>query len=62
MVRTKGARFKLIVQPPLPSRTCGDHKKDVADLMAQVNAVIGSWVLENPEQWLWLHNRWPLDE
>ena len=62
LVRTKGARFKLIVQPPLCFTPSGDRKKDVADLMAEVNAVIGSWVLENPEQWLWLHNRWPLDE
>ncbi len=26
---------------------------------SQVNAVIERWVRDTPEQWLWLHNRWP---
>jgi KDO2-lipid IV(A) lauroyltransferase len=31
----------------------------VAALMAMVNQRVESWVRDNPEQWLWLHNRWP---
>jgi len=27
--------------------------------MARVNATIESWVRARPEQWLWLHRRWP---
>lgn len=59
VVRLKGARFRLIVQPPLALPDTGDRHADIAAAMAQVNAVIEGWVRETPEQWLWLHNRWP---
>lgn len=57
--RLKGARFKLVIGPPLALIRTGDHRADVAANMAQVNALIEKWVRETPEQWLWLHNRWP---
>lgn len=57
--RLKGARFQLVVEPPLDFTPTGDHHADVAALMARVNAVIERWVRDTPEQWLWLHNRWP---
>lgn len=59
VTRLKGARFKLTILPPLEMIRTGDHKADVAANMAQVNALIEKWVRETPEQWLWLHNRWP---
>ena len=59
VVRLKGARFRFVVQPPLEIPRSGDRQADVAALMTQVNEVIGEWVRETPEQWLWLHNRWP---
>jgi KDO2-lipid IV(A) lauroyltransferase len=59
VTRLKGARFKLTILPPLKMIRTGDHKTDVAANMAQVNALIEKWVRETPEQWLWLHNRWP---
>ena len=57
--RIKGARFKLMIGPPLTLIRTGDHKADVAANMAQINALIEKWVRDTPEQWLWLHNRWP---
>ena len=57
--RLKGARFQMTVYPPLELVRTGDHKADVAANMAQVNALIEEWVRDAPEQWLWLHNRWP---
>ncbi len=59
VVRLEGARFRFIVEPPLEMPRTGDRKADVAALMTRVNEVIGDWVRETPEQWLWLHNRWP---
>jgi len=57
--RLKGARFRLTILPPLNLVRTGDRHADVAANMAQVNAVIEQWVRDTPEQWLWLHNRWP---
>ncbi len=59
VTRLKGARFRLTVLPPLDLARTGDRKADVAAAMAQVNALIEQWVRDTPEQWLWLHNRWP---
>jgi len=56
--RLKGARFKLIILPPLEMLRTGDRHADVAAYMAKVNQVIEQWVRDTPEQWLWLHNRW----
>ena len=59
ITRLKGARFRLTVLAPLELIRTGDHKADVAANMAQVNALMEQWVRDTPEQWLWLHNRWP---
>jgi len=58
VIRTKGAHFKLDVLPVTPPKT-GDHAADVAAFTASMTAQLESWIRENPEQWLWLHNRWP---
>jgi len=59
VVRLKGAHFRLIVQPPVDLPNTGDRHADIAAGMTMVNAIIEKWVLDAPEQWLWLHNRWP---
>ena len=44
------------------------HLKEVAQegvagvietIASQVNALIEGWIRARPEQWLWLHRRWP---
>jgi KDO2-lipid IV(A) lauroyltransferase len=57
--RLGGAHFRLTVFPPLPLPRSGDHHADVAALMARVNQTLEEWVRNRPEQWLWLHRRWP---
>ena len=57
--RLKGARFRLMILPPLDLVRSGDRKADVAANMAKVNALLEQWIRDTPEQWLWLHNRWP---
>jgi KDO2-lipid IV(A) lauroyltransferase len=27
-----------------------------------VNGVLERWICERPEQWLWLHRRWPKED
>ena len=57
--RLKGAYFRLLIYPPLELVKTGDRQADVAANMAQVNAILEQWIRDTPEQWLWLHNRWP---
>jgi|SRR5579864_491993 len=58
IIRTKGAHFRIIAEPPIQYRKTGDSETDAFALMRQVNQVYERWIRERPEQWLWLHNRW----
>jgi KDO2-lipid IV(A) lauroyltransferase len=57
--RLGGARFRLTVFPPLPLPKSGDRQADVAALTTAVNATLETWIRDRPEEWLWLHRRWP---
>ena len=59
IVRTGGAWFRMEVEPPLTIEPTGDAAADQAALTAEMNAIIERWVREHPEQWLWIHRRWP---
>ena len=57
--RLDGAHFRLAVFPPLPVTRSGDFHADTAALMTGVNATLEEWIRDRPEQWLWVHRRWP---
>jgi KDO2-lipid IV(A) lauroyltransferase len=57
--RLRGARFRFTVLPPLELIDSGDGTADVLAAMTRINGVIEQWVRARPEQWLWLHRRWP---
>jgi KDO2-lipid IV(A) lauroyltransferase len=57
--RLKGARFRIVMSPPIEITPTGDRQADTLAIMTAVNAEIESWLRERPEMWLWLHRRWP---
>ncbi len=57
--RLRGAHFRLTLYPPLELPHSGDREADVAALMREVNATLEGWIREHPEQWFWVHSRWP---
>lgn len=59
IIRIKGAHFKAIIYPPLPLPRSGDHKRDVLALMTMMHQTLEGWIREYPEQWFWVHRRWP---
>ena len=56
--RLRGAHFRLTVFPPLALPRSGDPQVDATAVMAQVT--LERWVRDRPEQWFWVHRRWPL--
>jgi KDO2-lipid IV(A) lauroyltransferase len=57
--RLTGARFRIVLSPPIPVNKTGDRHADTLAIMTAVNAEIESWIRARPEMWLWLHRRWP---
>jgi KDO2-lipid IV(A) lauroyltransferase len=57
--RVSGARFRLTVYPKLALPDNGDRDADTLALMTSVNRTLETWIRERPEQWFWLHRRWP---
>ena len=60
--RTKGAHYIMEVEKPLKIVETGDRNADALTLMTQVNHCVERWIKACPEQWLWIHHRWPKDE
>jgi Kdo2-lipid IVA lauroyltransferase/acyltransferase len=57
--RVAGATFRFVADPPIKLPQTGDAQADVKQLMTAVNAAVEGWVRRRPEQWFWLHRRWP---
>jgi Kdo2-lipid IVA lauroyltransferase/acyltransferase len=57
--RLQGAHFRLTLYQPLELPRSGDRDADVAALMRMVNETLEGWIRERPEQWFWVHSRWP---
>ncbi|MFV1850960.1 MAG: lauroyl acyltransferase [Thalassospira sp.] len=57
--RIKGANFRMTFYPALDVAKTGNRHDDILAIMTEVNATLESWIRERPEQWLWVHRRWP---
>lgn len=58
-IRKGGAHFEITVFPPIDYTKTGDNTHDMLALMTAINALLETWILEHPEQWFWVHKRWP---
>jgi KDO2-lipid IV(A) lauroyltransferase len=56
------ARLRIVFEEPIAMPSTGDRQADIAALTLQMNACVERWVRARPEQWLWLHRRWPKEE
>lgn len=57
--RTGGAHFRVTIEPPTPLPRTENEKAFVVELMTRITGIVERWIRERPEQWLWLHRRWP---
>jgi len=59
--RVKKTKFRLTFFPPLEMPNSGKRNDDIQLIMTDVNKILESWIRERPDQWLWMHRRWPKD-
>jgi KDO2-lipid IV(A) lauroyltransferase len=60
--RLDGARFRLNIFEPIAVFDEDDKPRPVEDVIKDAHALLEGWIIEHPEQWLWLHRRWPKEE
>lgn len=58
--REKGTNFKITYFPPITYKKILKLKTE-KNIMNHLNKLVESWILRNPEQWMWAHNRWLKD-
>ena len=57
--RLEGVRYRITIHDPLPIPTDMSPDLAVADTVRRISAFIEARVREAPEQWFWVHRRWP---
>ncbi|MFK8040397.1 MAG: lipid A biosynthesis lauroyl acyltransferase [Rickettsiaceae bacterium] len=58
MIRINGSNFKIIIHPEIKINSTGNFNEDCYNTTLLINQILESWVIEHPEQWFWLHDRW----
>lgn len=59
VVRLRGARFSVMVQPPVERPTGLDEEEAALAMTTTVNAQFARWIAARPEEWLCAKRRWP---
>ena len=59
IIREKGCDFRLVLHGPIDMRDNNGHTKKSHDIVHDMNQLLEQWIKDNPEQWLWVHRRWP---
>jgi len=57
--RIKGARFRAVVHDPIVLPRTGDRTADIEAGVKLVNAFMEDRIRERPQEWFWVHRRWP---
>jgi KDO2-lipid IV(A) lauroyltransferase len=57
--RVKGARFRAVVHDPIYLPNTGDRTADIEAGVKLVNAFMEDRIRERPQEWFWVHRRWP---
>lgn len=57
--RKEKARFRVVVHEPIRLESTGDRTADIEAGVRRVNEFIEERVRERPQEWFWIHKRWP---
>lgn len=53
------ARLRVLVDAPIDLPNTGSRQEDIRLLTQTFNNRLEIWIRQHPENWLWLHKRWP---
>jgi KDO2-lipid IV(A) lauroyltransferase len=53
------ARYRITIQEPFHPTPDADEHKAIHDSVLHINQWVEATIREAPEQWFWMHNRWP---
>jgi len=56
--RIENINFEMTVHQPYEILKTGNDEQDVQSITLKINEIIEKMIIENPNQWLWSHNRW----
>tara|TARA_B100000700_G_scaffold73277_1_gene81786 strand:- start:272 stop:526 length:255 start_codon:yes stop_codon:yes gene_type:complete len=56
--RIEGTIFEMTVHQPYEILKTGNDDQDTENITLKINEIIEKMIVENPDQWLWSHNRW----
>lgn len=59
VVRLPGVRFRVTAHEPIRVSDTGDREADILAGIQAVNRFVEDRVREVPEDWFWVHKRWP---
>lgn len=59
--RLHKARFRVIVHDPITVDDQGNKSANIDTTVAKISAFVENVVRERPEEWFWVHKRWPND-
>ncbi len=56
--RLGGARFRVVIEPPVHLPRSGDRQADIAAGVTWINQMLEGWIRASPGLWFWVHRRW----
>ena len=57
-IREKGCSFTLKIYPEISVIDDEGKNRPIIDVINDAQALLEEWIIEKPEQWVWLHRRW----
>lgn len=60
-IRNHKTNFTMQFCNNIDISTTNDRNADEIRVLTDINKVFEGWIREHPEQWFWVHNRWPKD-
>lgn len=60
VIRLHEHTCKVIYHPPLPMPVKGTDLEKTTVILTTINHYLEKWIRTSPQDWLWLHKRWPL--